>query len=187
MLTSLLAVSAIVAGCGSSHRGGPLSRLVGAKAEVLASQRVAGGFDTIVGEDQERGGKVYLSVATISERVGKRGVRGQRPGMVVTGEGGGLLVGLDDHRSFVLATAGECKGDNGEWLAYGIVNDLQDVVSAHDGHVSTVFKRAAIPANLHAAGILVYAIVPAESFYVVANSSNDRVLATESSRAAGCP
>jgi hypothetical protein len=153
---------------------------------VLASQQVPGGFDTILGEDKKRHGEVYLSVATISERVGKRGIKGHRPGMVVTGEGRGLSAGLGEHRPLVLATEGECDGDNGEWLAYGIVNDPRDVVSAHDRDVSIVFKRAAIPANLHATGILVYAMVPFESSYVVARSFNDRVLATEPSRAAGC-
>ncbi len=183
-LTSLLAVSAMVAGCGASRRGEPLPRLTGAKAELLASERVPGGYDAIFGDDRERQGQSYLSLFAVSERTGGRGLRAGRPGMVVTGESGGVVVGPHEHRPLVLATEGECNRSG--LLAYGIVTDPRDVVSAVDGSVSIVLKKAAIQANLHASGMLVYAVVPAKSSYVVTVSPNGRVAATEPSRAAGC-
>jgi hypothetical protein len=184
--TSLLAVSAMVAGCGASRRSEPVPKLVGAKAELLASERVPDGYDAIFGDDREHQGQMYLSLFTVSERAGVRGLRAGRPGMAVTGESSGLVVGPHERRPLVLATAGECNQNHGKVLAYGIVNNPRDVASAIDGDVSIVLKKASIPGNLHATGILVYAVVPSESSYVVTPLPNRRVMATEPSRAAGC-
>jgi hypothetical protein len=185
-LTWLLAVSAMVAGCGASRRGEPLRRLIGAKAELLASERVPDGYDAIFGDDREHQGQMYLSLSAISKRKGGRGLRAGRSGMVVTGESSGLVVGPHEHRPLVLAGAGECNQNHGEVLAYGIVNDVRDVVSAIDGNVAIVLKKAVIPANLHATGILVYAIVPPGSSYVVTFAPNGRVSMTQPFRAGGC-
>lgn len=59
----------------------------------------------------------------------------------------------------ILQDSGSCGGGQSYALAYGLLHQRRDTVTASKGRRARVFKSAVIPARLHPDGALVYALL----------------------------
>lgn len=166
---------------------------------VIAKLGLPGGGELIiVGERYLHKGKVDYGLGDYTEEPAKYlpGVFGRnlrtKHGMVLggSGSGGGVEVGFNVRKVLEIISGGSCVGPYPYGFAYGMLHDPKDIVTARTRNGPVVLKKAAIPAGLHADGVLVYALLPPGQNEVVIRTPDGRVVSGEPSaeiEAAVCP
>ncbi|HWC85592.1 MAG TPA: hypothetical protein VG388_03570 [Solirubrobacteraceae bacterium] len=168
-LASALAVALAVAlaGCGSSHAG---ARRTGASSPPQAVQFLARGVRTlaagtlpgrgrftIVAQHYRFTGRTYLNFSvTTRGGAGSGFTPAQTPGPLA------------------FADFGECSHPS-MLLVYGLLRATRDRVTLSANGIARPLARAAIPADLHAGGVLVYALTSTPAKLAV-KSAAGRVL-----------
>jgi hypothetical protein len=122
----------------------------GAYLLAKAPWNKGGGRFLIVAESHRHRGKNEPEISTYEEDQGARGIFPSSGGLLGVSNEGAALV-MDVERS--------CKGSEEKALAYGVLRDRRDTVSAREPSRRIVFRKVAIPAHFHVRGVLVYAQV----------------------------
>ncbi len=181
----MLMVCAAVAGCGESnpressatYLGGRLIKKYPIKyapngRQTLARERLPGGYISLVGERYAYMGQAYLKLSAHMEELGKKGL--------VSAGGGGTSIKPGEYGASLMQVERGCFGRNEYTLVYGLLRDRSDTVTARGHRTSIVLKRVAIPADLHAGGILVYTVLGRGPIDVVTQTPSGRVVNNES-------
>lgn len=184
-VASVLALSAAIAGCGAARSGkhGP-GTYVGGGAnaarisvttrpikyapsglKTLVRQRIPGGYFSIVAERYEYLGHTYSVLNDHEEKSKERG----------GSAGGGPDIERGQDISLEMGVSRGCLGPHAYALAYGMLRDPKDLVTAQADGTMIRFKRVVIPANFHPDGVLVYAALGQGQNNVVERTPNGEV------------
>jgi hypothetical protein len=176
---ALVVMCIAVAGCGESHhpkhspiviRQHPVKYLPNG-VRTLVRERVSGGYVSIIGQRYEYLGRTYFGLAKRTEEPGeRRGAIG----------GGSTPIEPGEHGIMVMEVEQGCVGTHEYALAEGLLRESRDTVTAHGHGVPITFKKLPIPANLHASGVLVYALLTRGRIDVLTRAPNLRVVRDES-------
>jgi hypothetical protein len=129
----------------SAASGAPVKFVAGGNRELAHGKLPGGQSFTIIGERYRFEGRLYLSLA----------ISVNRPGTPPGGGGGGSF--NPSESPGVLAWTGMYACAPPYAVVYGLLRAPSDSVRVRKGHRTTVLRHAAIPAPLHAGGVLVYA------------------------------
>jgi hypothetical protein len=116
---------------------------------------------------------------------GRPWVRGKLPSQALTGSTNGgrtgsEAMGLSGISGSEISSG--CVGSFAYAVAYGMLRDPQDRVTAQAHGTITKFKKVLIPANFHPDGVLVYTVLRRGPIDIVAQMPSGRVVARETYR-----
>lgn len=183
-----LGMSIIAAGCGDSrlmtYTGGhsnvtePMasSKWWGRSGQTLIKERVPGGFFSISAEEYKYLDQSYTRLSDrFEEEVSKRLNSGDS-GPLISPSGGGVIS---------IEVVHACAGSYEYALAYGLLQDSRDSVTANGPGGSIGFKKVTIPAKLNAGGVLVYALLSQGPTEIVVKTRRGQIISSERWRGRG--
>jgi hypothetical protein len=159
------------------------------KGRTLARGRLThGGEFIIIAKQYQYHGKMEYGLGEYTEEPvkyapGAVGGRLSKHGMVpdTSSSGGAVEMRFSVRRVLEIIAGSGCVGPYPYGLAYGMLHDARDTVTARTSDKTVIFKKAVIPASLHADGVLVYAVLPPGQNDVVTRTPSGRVVAREHS------
>jgi hypothetical protein len=172
----VVAMVTALAGCAGStaharvHISHSASLSPGSYVLAVESWDRGGGGFLIVVENDRRHDRNEPEISTYEEGANARGI---------FPSGGGLLAAPAKGAVLTMNIERSCKGLSGQGLAYGLLGDREDRVSAWELSARIVLKKVVIPARYHAGGTLVYAQVGGGPTEVVTRTPNGRVISHE--------
>lgn len=182
----LLMLCVCVAGCGGSHVGARTGPPIGIETSVhaypttylrndvqtLVRERVPGGHLSIIAEGYKYRGKVYFNLAHQSEPLYRRvkpwGGRGGGPSLEMAASG---IAQID--------VSYGCVGRYSYALAYGLLYNPGNIVTARTRGETIKFSKVTIPARFHSRGVLVYALLGHGPVQVLTRTPEGRILREE--------
>ena len=181
-ITVALVIAAAIAGCGTSRvmepNGGPTSAGTSIQyapngVVVLARQPISGGYLSIRGVRYSYMGKTYFGLRENVETSSKH--------RIVSGGGSGTSIKPGEYGILTMRVDHGCVGTYGYALAYGLLRNPSDMVTAssRDGKLIR-FKQVAVPLNLHAHGVLVYALLGSGQINILTRTANGQIVGNES-------
>jgi hypothetical protein len=185
----LLFLSIGVAGCGGSHSrkrvsgtyilgsNGVMRRIATSPVKylpnglrVLVREPMLGGYFAIVAKRYEYLGHTYSVMDDREEGAGDRG----------GGGGGSLDIEPGQRIPLEIAVFHVCLGSYAHAVAYGMLRDPNDSVTAEVHGTTTIFKKLAIPANFRPDGLLVYALLRQGPANIAVRTGSGQVVSSES-------
>jgi hypothetical protein len=139
---------------------------------TLARERLPGGYVSLVGRRYEYMNRQYFELGERSERLDKEA-------SLAIG-GGGVAMKPGEYGPLVMQVKHGCLASDKYTFAYGLLRARRDTVVAQGGSSPIVFRRVAIPMNLQADGILVYALLGPGRTDIVLRAPNGRIVRDES-------
>ncbi len=189
--SAVLAICIGVAGCGASraHRNhgvyvvapdgarrelsAPAIKFKPRGLQTLVREPLQGGsYVTIVGKRYEFAGRTY---SVLAEHVEERGKRG----MVSGGGGDGPSMEPGAPGVVALDVGQECVGSDEVVIAYGLLREPEDTVTAEGAGRPITFSKVMIPASFHARGVLVYALLKSGRMDILTRERDGRVVREE--------
>lgn len=115
-----------------------------------------GGYLSIIAEQYEYRGEIYSNLAYHSEPSRSNGqLLSRRSG----GRGGGPSLTTNESGVVEMDVSHGCVGRYAYTLAYGVLRNPVNVVTARTKGKTTEFRKVVIPAQFHSPGVLVYALL----------------------------
>jgi hypothetical protein len=177
----LLSLCVTVTGCGASRSaprfGEHPVKYAHNGVRILAKGRLPSGtFFVIAALRYEFMGRTYSRLGLRYEPPSEHRFVG------ASGWSGGpsLESGRGEARSLVMNIARSCSGAYRSALAYGLLRDSKDTVTAREHRTAIVMKRVAVPANFEANGVLVYTLLGRGPTNVVTRTPSGRIVSDES-------
>ena len=165
----------LLAGCGTTHKGKPSAeahvRRSNGPIVRLGTVRVAGGHVSFTGESYRYGSQNYVVLRDYDEARGPRGT-------ILSG--GGTSIKTVPRRAVVMEAVGLCLDGHNDILAYGLLNDVADVVVGYERGDAVKFAKVNLPSILHVHGSLVYATLPNGSPVIVTRTHRGGIVVSES-------
>jgi hypothetical protein len=174
-----------VAGCAGSHSHGGaresqlevrkgLKSLIERRAPgkytpdgstTLVREAIAGGYVAITGRRYLNHGRIYLTLAGRIEPLNER-----------IASSGGLPLDEGGSGALDMAVYRSCAGSHAYALAYGLLRQPKDAVTAQaDAHM-IAFKKVAIPASFGAEGVVVYALLGGGTTNIVTRTPSGQIV-----------
>jgi hypothetical protein len=153
----------------------PLERDGGrhSQIDILAKGRLPGGATFVITAVHDK------AANELAYHADEPSWRGERRLLRYVG-GGGVTVGQHGPVAVLeLAVAGGCVAWHPYALAYGILGDARDSVTAHSDGRSVRFAKVALPAYFHFRGAAVYALLVAGRNWVVIQAPDGRAVHSE--------
>jgi hypothetical protein len=188
--SAVLVVGIAATGCGATHRRPPtlttgyqrLGVPTGGPHETPRERRSE---HLLVREPLQGGGYFVISAIANSSGRAQGEIRHhvELPGAHGLESGGwssGPRLGGVEPRILAVHVDHGCSGADAYALAYGLLRQPEDTVTAHDGGKAVVFKKVDIPASFHPGGVLVYELLGPDATNVVTRTPSGRVASTES-------
>lgn len=146
-------------------------------ARTLAREPIPGGYLSFFAERYEYENKAYVKVGVRKEEQGAHGL--------VVGGGGAVSMKPDEDygRALMQVKYYSCGGTHAYALAYGVIREQNDTVTARVRGKSLTLRKGKIPAALGVNGALVYALLPTGwPITLITQSPRGRVVREESYR-----
>lgn len=180
----VITLSAALAGCGASHEYARTALTRSPPEEPLRSGRLApsgihtlarvklqdGGRLAIVVERYKYQGRVYANLAHYAEPAHKANRYG-------AGGGGPALQPAKPGIVDVNVSYG-CSGSHAYVLAYGLLRERSDSITAIGHGVMIRLHKVAIPASFHYRGVLVYALLQSGAVRVITRTSRGEIVSS---------
>jgi hypothetical protein len=183
-MVSILAISVGVAGCGESRPGRdsyPVERgkkrLIKYPIEytpgglrILVRERMPGGYLVISAKRYMYRGHTYSVLQNQEEELARH----------VLGMGSnGPNIGLGEHEALEMEISSGCVGSHVYALAYGMLRNPKDSVTAETHGTTIRFRKVVVPTNFHPDGVLVLAQLGQGPTNIVTRAPNGRVVRSE--------
>ncbi len=137
---------------------------------VLVREPMPGGYFAIVAKRYEYLGHTYSVMDDREESSGEHG----------SGGGGGLDIEPDQRMPLEIAVFHVCLGSYAHAVAYGMLRDPKDAVTAQVHGTTTILKKLVIPANFRPDGLLVYALLRGGPVTITVRTHSGRIVSNES-------